>query len=123
MSELEEAKRLLNHVWDHMHGINMDGTRRPWPGDEGCAINWNRLSDALLEYFENEKKPTATTINNMHAVMDKLRADRDRWREMARELANNGFFKSRDTLNHYYALEEKSVNESVYPKANAGKCQ
>lgn len=33
--------------------------------------------------------------------------ERDRWREMARELANNGFFKTRDTLNQYYALEEK----------------
>jgi len=51
-ADLMEARRLLCLVWNHMHGENMDGTRRPWPGEEGCAANWNKLSDAIGQYIE-----------------------------------------------------------------------
>lgn len=51
-AELMECRRLLCHVWNHMHGQDMNGTRRPWPGEAGCAQNWNRLSDAIGFYLD-----------------------------------------------------------------------
>ncbi|MES2366985.1 MAG: hypothetical protein V4563_14010 [Pseudomonadota bacterium] len=41
---------LLRHVWNHMHGQDMDGTRREFgteKGDAACAKNWNKLSDMI----------------------------------------------------------------------------
>lgn len=35
-----------------MHGYNMDGTKRPYPGEDDCAANWNRLSDAIGNYLD-----------------------------------------------------------------------
>ena len=52
-SHLMDSRRLLCLVWNHMHGENMDGTRRPYPGDEGCALNWNKLSDAIGCYLDD----------------------------------------------------------------------
>lgn len=46
---------LLRHVWNHMHGQNMDGTRRAYPGDDGCAANWAKLSDAIGEYLDEDE--------------------------------------------------------------------
>lgn len=51
-AELMESRRLLCLVWNHMHGQNMDGSRRPWPGDKDCAANWNKLSDAIGTYLD-----------------------------------------------------------------------
>jgi hypothetical protein len=56
-SENDECRRLLCCVWNHMHGFNMDGSARPWPGNEGCAQNWNRLSDAIGCYLEPPNDP------------------------------------------------------------------
>ncbi len=47
------SRRLLCLVWNHMHGQNIDGTRRPYPGDDGCAVNWNKLSDEIGTYLES----------------------------------------------------------------------
>lgn len=51
-SDLVEARKLLRLVWNHMHGYNMDGTKRPYPGEDDCAANWNRLSDAIGNYLD-----------------------------------------------------------------------
>lgn len=51
-SELMEARHLLCHVWNHMHGQDIDGKRRPWPGEAPCAVNWNKLSDEIGLYLD-----------------------------------------------------------------------
>lgn len=51
-AHLMESRRLLCLVWNHMHGMNIDGTHRPWPGEDGCAQNWNKLSDAIDSYLD-----------------------------------------------------------------------
>lgn len=47
--EQQDPTALLRLVWNHMHGMNMDGTRRQ--GDEGCADNWQKLSDKIGEFL------------------------------------------------------------------------
>lgn len=49
------ADELLNHVWNHMHGQNMDGTWRAWEDHERCADNWNKLSDAIGVYLSKDE--------------------------------------------------------------------
>lgn len=49
---MSKADQLLHKVWDHMHGQNMDGSMRKWGDNDACAQNWQRLSDAIGEYFE-----------------------------------------------------------------------
>lgn len=53
-SHLMESRRLLRLVWNHMHGHNIDGTRRPWPGEKECAKNWNKLGDAIGVYLDKQ---------------------------------------------------------------------
>lgn len=56
-AHLMESRCLLCLVWNHMHGQNLDGSRRPWPGDDGCAVNWNKLSDAIGAYLDTPNIP------------------------------------------------------------------
>lgn len=50
--KLQEAETLLRHVWNHMHGQNMDGSQRKFQDNDACAVNWNKLSDAIGHYLE-----------------------------------------------------------------------
>lgn len=53
-SELMECRRLLNLTWNHMHGYNLDGSKRKFDDDVACAFNWNQLSDLIGTYLDKE---------------------------------------------------------------------
>lgn len=46
--------KLLLHVWSHMHGTNMDGTRRYFLDDDACMRNWKQLQDAIGAYLHEQ---------------------------------------------------------------------
>jgi hypothetical protein len=50
------ADHLLRQVWHHMHGQNMDGSRRNFPDDDACGRNWQKLSDAIFEYLHEQPR-------------------------------------------------------------------
>ena len=53
----DKPYKLLTQVWNHMHGINMDGTQRQARDDLAVQENWQKLSDAIGSYLEPGKKP------------------------------------------------------------------
>ena len=55
-TDLILANELLRRTWDHMHGINMDGSRSKYGDDDAIARNWNKLSDAIGDYLEPVEK-------------------------------------------------------------------
>lgn len=51
---LHMPDHLINQVWNHMHGVNMDGKGRHGhrvQREKECAENWQALSDAIGEYL------------------------------------------------------------------------
>jgi hypothetical protein len=51
-SELMECRKLLGQAWNHMHGVNTDGSLRKYGDDKEILANWEKLSDAIGEYLE-----------------------------------------------------------------------
>ncbi len=51
-ADLMEARKLLCQTWNHMHGQNMDGTRRAFDAETACHDNWVKLGDAIGKFIE-----------------------------------------------------------------------
>lgn len=47
--EWERRTAILRHVFNHMHGTDMDGARRKIGDEQAVAMNWNRVSDLVGE--------------------------------------------------------------------------
>jgi hypothetical protein len=61
--KLKRANKLLNQVFNHAHGQNMDGTHRRFPDEDGVGRNYQKLIDAIGNYltYENQTEEKRET--------------------------------------------------------------
>jgi hypothetical protein len=51
LDTIEEQDKLLRQVWQHVHGLNVDGSRRRTDDDDACFQNWRQIRLALHDNY------------------------------------------------------------------------
>jgi hypothetical protein len=62
LEELDALAEELRLVWQHMHGVNIDGTRRALGDDGACCKNWIALQERLDARFKDAPTPTRVSV-------------------------------------------------------------